>query len=481
MTQKITMDLPQKIRPLLEKRKRFKVAIGGRGSAKSTSFADIFLLKACTEAAKVGCFREFQNSIEDSVHALLKTEIDRIGAPGFVINKTTIDHENGGAFRFKGLARSIDAIKSMYGFKYFWTEEAQFLSKESIEILIPTVRETDSELWFSGNPKNSKDPFSQRFIVPYLKELNRDGIYEDDDHVIVFINYNDNPWFPDVLEGDRQRDFRDLDRALYDHIWEGAFSDFVEDSIIKAEWFDACVDSHIALGWKPRGATIVSHDPSDQGTDDKAVAVRHGGLVLDVQTRKIGDVNEGCDWALDFAINHRADAFVWDCDGLGASLARQVKQSLSGKKIEPVVFKGSNSTDFPDQLYEDPTSQQKDHLISNANTFRNKRAQYYWALRDRVLATYQAVVRKEYKDPDSIISFSSNIKDLQQLRSEICSIPRKYNSNGLIQIMDKDMMKRLLKLPSPNMADAVMMSMVPYSPVPTMRQADAMPEAEEAY
>ena len=477
----INMELPKKIRPLLEKKKRFKVAIGGRGSAKSTSFADIFLLKACTEAAKVGCFREFQNSIEESVYALFKTEIKRIGAPGFDISKTSIDHESGGGFRFKGLARSIDAIKSMYGFKYFWVEEAQFLSKESIEILVPTVRETDSELWFSGNPRNSNDPFSQRFIVPFLKELKRDGHYEDADHIIVFINHDDNPWFPAVLETDRRRDFHNLDRALYDHIWEGAFSDYVEDSIIKAEWFDACVDAHLALGWKPRGAIIVAHDPSDLGADDKAFAVRHGGLVLDVQTRKIGDANEGCDWALDAAINHRADAFVWDCDGLGASLARQVRQSLAGKKIEPIIFKGSNSVDFPDQLYENPALQQKDHLISNANTFKNKRAQYYWALRDRVLSTYQAVVKNEYKDPDTIISFSSKIKDLQQLRSEVCSIPRKYNSNGLIQIMDKDQMKRLLKLSSPNMADALMMSMVPYSSAPIMSQADAMPEYEEAY
>jgi len=98
----INMELPKKIRPLLEKKKRFKVAIGGRGSAKSTSFADIFLLKACTEAAKVGCFREFQNSIEESVYALFKTEIKRIGAPGFDISKTSIDHESGGGFRFRG-------------------------------------------------------------------------------------------------------------------------------------------------------------------------------------------------------------------------------------------------------------------------------------------------------------------------------------------------------------------------------------------
>ena len=455
------MELPQKIRPLLEKKKRFKIAVGGRGSAKSTSFADIFSFKAQTEGAKVGCFREYQNSIEDSVHALIKEEIGRLNIPGFNIGKAIIDHTGGGGFRFKGLSRSIDAVKSMHGFKYFWIEEAQFLSGSSIKILIPTVREDDSELWFSANPIGSSDPFSQRFIVPYQKELQRDGFYEDDDHYIVFMNYSDNPWFPEVLENDRKRDFATLDRALYDHIWEGAFNDHVEDSIVKAEWFDACIDSHKKLGWKPRGALVVSHDPSDTGEDAKGLAARMGGLIFDAQERVFGDVNEGCDWALDYAITNKADTFIWDGDGLGASLKRQIKQALRETKINPVIFKGSNAVDFPSRLYEDPEKSDKDSPTTNGNTFKNKRAQYYWALRDRVLNTYQAVEKNRYRDPDSLVSFSSKIEGLQQLRSEVCSIPRRYNSNGLIQIMSKPDMKRLLKLKSPNIADSVMMGLVP--------------------
>lgn len=454
------MHLPRKIVPLLEKKKRFKVAIGGRGSGKSTSFADILIMKAQTEGAKIGCFREFQNSIDESVHSLLSDEIKRLGVPGYSIGQAKIDHESGGAFRFKGLSRSIASVKSMHGFKYFWVEEAQFLSDESIKILIPTVREEDSELWFSGNPQNSADPFSQRFIVPYQKELKKHGFYEDDDHYIAFVNYSDNPWFPEVLENDRKRDFEELDRALYDHIWNGAFLDYVEDSIIKAEWFDACIDAHKVLGFKPYGAKVVSHDPSDMGEDDKGLVARHGGLVFEAIDRKFGDVNDGADWALTFAIDNRADVFVWDCDGLGVSLNRQVNQALNGKKISPVMFKGSNEPDEPDKLYEDPTRTDKKNLISNANTFKNKRAQYYWKLRDMVLTTYQAVTKKQYKDPNTMISFSSEIEDLQQLRSEVCGIPRKFNTHGLIQIMNKQDMKRLLKIPSPNLADSLMMSLI---------------------
>ncbi|MBT4876375.1 MAG: PBSX family phage terminase large subunit [Desulfobacula sp.] len=456
------MDIPEKLLPLIEIPKRFKVIIGGRGSAKSTTIGDIMAMKVQTEAAKVGCFREYQNSIEDSVHALLQEEIERLAIPGFIIQKSYIDHNDGGKLRFRGLARSIGGIKSMQGFKYFWVEEAQFLSKDSIKILTPTVRVEDSEIWFTGNVMSSADPFSQRFIVPYQTALDRDGYFEDDMHLIIIVNHSDNPWFPAVLEKERKYDYETLERALYDHVWEGKYNDSIENSIISADWFDACIDAHKKLGFKPRGAKIASHDPSDLGPDDKGLAFRHGSVFLDAQSKKFGDVNDGCDWATDFAIENGADHFVWDCDGMGVSLRRQVRDSFKGKAIKAVEFKGSNGVENPDEIYEDPGKMITDENKSRSNyeTFRNRRAQYYWYLRDRVYRTYLAVIKGQYFDPDTMISFSSDIKDLQQLRSEICRIPRKPTGNGLIQIMTKIEMKRLLKIESPNLADAVMMSLI---------------------
>jgi phage terminase large subunit len=456
------MQIPEKLRPLVEIPKRIKVIIGGRGSAKSTTVADILVMKTQTEKAKVGCFREYQNSIEDSVHSLLKEEIERLQVPGFQIGKSYIDHEDGGKFRFRGLSMSIAAVKSMQGFKYFWVEESQFLSASSIKILTPTVRLEDSEIWLTGNVMSSADPFSQRFIVPYLSELLRDGYYEDDMHLIIFINHADNPWFPAVLEQERLHDFETLDRALYDHIWEGAFNDSVEDSIISAEWFDACVDAHIKLGFKPRGAKIVSHDPSDLGPDDKGLVCRHGSVILEAIEKKFGDVNEGCDWATEYAIANQADLFTWDGDGLGLSLKRQVATAFDGKKVQIEMFRGSSGPENSDDIYEDPgvSVGEDEKRMTNHETFKNRRAQFYWKLRDRVYNTYLAVSKGQYKDPDTLISFSSEIKDLQNLRSELCRIPRKPNGNGLIQIMTKIEMKKLLKIKSPNLADSVMMSLV---------------------
>lgn len=454
----LNLKLPEKLEPFLTAQKRYKVAYGGRGAAKSMSIADLLLMKAQTEAIKVGCIREYQNSLEDSVFSLLKSEIKRLKVPGYTDLKSQINHRAGGNFRFRGLARSIEAIKSMFGFKIFWLEEGQFISEDSLKILTPTLREEGSELWISANPLSSADPFSQRFIVPFQKEIDRDGFYEDDLHYIVKINWRDNPWFPETLNQERVNDFKILSRALYDHIWEGAFNDSVEDSIILAEWFDAAVDAHEKLGFEPTGATVASHDPSDLGTDDKAFVLRQGSVVLECESRAFGDVNEGCDWAISKSIEGMADLFVWDCDGMGVGLKRQVHEALKPKKfIDPFMFYGSNSPEDPLKIYQPVENKGSERQKTNQDVFFNRRAQYYWRLRDRFFNTFLAVERGKYIDPDKLISIPSTIDDLKLLRSEVCRIPRKFNASGKIQIMGKKEMKKM-KIQSPNLADALMMS-----------------------
>jgi phage terminase large subunit len=464
------LRIPRKLKPFLAKKKRYKVAYGGRGGAKSMTFANILSMKGQLEGALIGCIREFQNSLEDSVYSLMSTQIRRLGIPGYRILSNKIDHTAGGGMRFKGLSRSIEAVKSMFGFKYFWLEEGQFISEDSLKILTPTLREAESELWISANPMSSADPFAQRFIIPYQKEIELNGFYEDDLHYIVKINYSDNPWFPAVLEAERRHDYEYLPRALYDHIWEGEFNDSVEDSIIKTEWFDAAVDAHKKLGFKPEGAVIVSHDPSDLGTDDKGLVLRHGSVILEAKSRSFGEVNEGCDWALDYAINHNADTFVWDCDGMGVALKQQVAKALQGKKIGFHMYKGSEKPWKPNQVYKPvkPITRTKQRERTNKDTFTNRRAQFYWYVRDKIYATYLAVEHGKYMNPDDMLSISSKIEDLKLLRSELCRIPRKYNATGKIQIMTKQEMRKL-KIQSPNVSDSLMMSMIP---VDLMTDAD---------
>lgn len=436
--------------------------VGGRGSGKSEGTGRIGTMKAQTERADILCGREFQNSIEDSVHKLIKGIISKLKLKGFKVTDKKIDCVGGGGFRFKGFARNSGAIKSAQDFKYSWIEEAQDLSQKSIDDLLPTIRAAGSQLYFTANPQSSEDPFSQRFVVPYVDALNTKGFYEDDMHLIIKINWRDNPWHLE-LEPQRQWDFENLSRAKYDHIWEGDFNDSIEDALIMADWFDACVDAHKKLGFEPRGLIMAAHDPSDEGTDSKGYALRHGSVILAVEERETGNINEGCDWATGLALQHRVDAFTWDADGLGAGLLRDIKRTFDGKAMRVAAFKGSEGVDRPESTFE--YEHDKEFLIdvqnirTNKQSLKNKRAQYYWELRKRVINTYNAVVKHQYCDPDDMISFSSEMPLLNKLRSELCRIPVRPNKNGLFELYTKEEMKTKFKIASPNLGDSVMMLM----------------------
>ena len=124
------------------------------------------------------------------------------------------------------------------------------------------------------------------------------------------------------------------------------------------------------------------------------------------------------------------------------------------------MFKGSESPERPDDIYEPDPRIDRSRQKTNGQTFRNKRAQCYWELRNRYFATFEAVTKGRYIDPEQLISVSSEISCLDQFRAETCRVPKKYNANGLIQIMSKeDMRKHKPPIKSPNLADSSMMTM----------------------
>lgn len=458
------IQLPEKLERILTTKARLIVLIGGRSSAKSETVGRVLTMKCQTEAADILCGREYQNSIDDSVHKLIKGLINKLDITGFEITDKKVDCVTGGGFRFRGFARNSDAVKSAQDFKYSWIEEAQSLSQDSIDNLLPTIRATGSQLFFTANPQSSSDPFAKRFITPFMQELTANGFYEDHMHLIIVANWRDNPWHGE-LESQRLWDFDNLPRAKYDWIWEGAFNDSIENALIQAEWFDACIDAHKVLGFDPVGVRMAAHDPSDTGPDSKGFAYRHGSVVLDVQEKEDGNINEGGDWATGLALNHYPDAFTWDCDGMGVGLNRQVTSAFKGKQTVISQFKGSEGVDFPDVVYEPADGSPIQDQKTNKEALKNKRAQYYLELRKRCFKTYQAVVHKLYHNPDELISFSSDIKALPQLRSELCNMPIKPNANGLFELYTKQVMKDKFKFKSPNLADPVMMLMrVPYMP-----------------
>lgn len=216
----VRYQFPEKMGFLFEPA-RFKVAYGGRDGAKSWSMARALLLQGAEEPLPIGCFREVQKSIQDSVHQLLANQVEELGLSNFYeVLKTEIRGKNGTLFKFAGLsAQTRDSIKSFEGLKRAWVEEAQSVSKRSWDILEPTIRAPGSEIWASFNPDMDTDETYQRFVVNPSPEV-----------VSAFINWYDNPWRSEVLDKARER-MQAESPADYEHIYGGKCRPAVEGSI----------------------------------------------------------------------------------------------------------------------------------------------------------------------------------------------------------------------------------------------------------
>ena len=356
MLDTLKIKITDRMEPFLTKHKRFKVAIGGRAGTKSQTCVDILIHRVVNDGIKVCCFREFGSSIEDSVWSLISDEIHRIKVPGFDIGQRKIEHVSKGVFKSKGLGRDSKSVKSFSGFDVFLIEEGDFLTKQIIKDLTPTLRKDGAEVWVIFNPQSRGDAVSERFILPFYNELMKNKVYEDDLHYIVWTNYDENPWMPEGLEAERRLDKEILSTAEYNHKWKGHFNDYVEHQLMKAEWLEACVDAHLKIKFKNFGIRVAAHDPSDLGPDDKSYLLREGSIFLKGALKTTGDVNDGCDWALEKAIQDDADLFVWDAIGEGSALKRQVADALSPRGIDWQIYKGSDAVDNPHELFEDPTN-----------------------------------------------------------------------------------------------------------------------------
>jgi len=178
---------------------------------------------------RVLCTREIQKSIKDSVHRLLSDQIESLGLGEFyTVLETEIKGANGSSFVFSGLSgQTVESIKSFEGIDRAFVEEAQFVSKRSWDILTPTIRKDDSEIWISFNPELDTDETYTRFVVSPPPNA-----------FVARVNYTENPWFPVVLEQERAH-CELTNKEDYDQIWLGKCRSAVAGAIYAVEVGDA--------------------------------------------------------------------------------------------------------------------------------------------------------------------------------------------------------------------------------------------------
>jgi len=197
-------------------------------SGKSYAVADAFLVRGAERRRKVLCAREFQVSIRDSVHSLLKERIAEHGLSHlYDVQRDRIYGTNGTEFIFKGMWQNIDNIKSIPGITDVWVEEGQSISSNSWNVLTPTIRNEGSEIFVTFNPKFESDIVYQQFIVNP-----RPNAY------IARVNWSENPYFSSVSEDDRQYMLQ-TDPEAYQHIWEGGLWKKSDAQVLNGKWYIA--------------------------------------------------------------------------------------------------------------------------------------------------------------------------------------------------------------------------------------------------
>ena len=220
----MNVQIPTAFQPLF-KPHRYKVYYGGRGGGKSWGFALALLVMGAQKKTRILCTREVQGSIKDSVHKLLCTCIDNNKLGHFYrITRDAIYGKNGTEFIFHGLRHDPMQIKSLEGVDICWVEEAQKISNESWDVLIPTIRIKGSEIWIGFNPNLETDPTYQRFIVN-----------KRDNQLTVKVNWYDNKFFSNELRAELDYQ-KTLDYDDYLHIWEGECKTGSDAQIFKGKF-----------------------------------------------------------------------------------------------------------------------------------------------------------------------------------------------------------------------------------------------------
>jgi phage terminase large subunit len=207
------MQIPEEYQRLFDRDWREAAVYGGRYSLKSHTVARFLLIRARQEKIRVACFREFQNSIAESSHQLLSDLIKQYELTDFEItNNSIINRITQSDFVFKGLYLNEQSIKSIEGIDIAWVEEAQTVTKKSLEVLTPTVRKPGSQIIYTYNRLLEDDPVHQRLVV----EGRPDTLIINTNYDIA-IKYK---MIPDVILKEIEDDKKNRP-ALYKHKWLG--------------------------------------------------------------------------------------------------------------------------------------------------------------------------------------------------------------------------------------------------------------------
>lgn len=215
----ISAQFPEKLQCLFQPM-RYKILWGGRAGGRSWGVARALLLLGTQKTLRVLCARELQKSIAESCHKLLKDQIAELGLSHlYDIQQSKIYGPNGTEFSFEGIKNNVNAVKSYEGIDICWVEEANKVSKNSWEVLIPTIRKPGSEIWMTFNPELETD----YTYVYFVKKAPKNAF-------VIHMTYADNPWVSQEILDEKDKMKRD-DPDAYANVWLGQTRQMLEGAV----------------------------------------------------------------------------------------------------------------------------------------------------------------------------------------------------------------------------------------------------------
>lgn len=402
-TPMIQVNIPAAFKGLLTEKKRIKFFYGGRSGGKSYAFADSLLLKARQEKLFVVCLREIQSSIKDSVKKLLEDRILHYGFSDYKVFETKIENQQtGSVFVFKGLRdQDPQKIKSLEGADIAWIEEAQTISKKSFDILLPTIRKPNSEIWISMNRELENDPVWVALAAN-----------PDENTLLKKVNYYDNPFCPKEMIELAEKTKKTAPED-YQHIWLG---EPVSEALTKLIPAALVKKSQQGQSFQTNSGLVIGLDIARFGDDESVFCFRRGRVVERFEIFQKKDTVALADIASRFLEDYHPQKIFMDIGANGAGVYDILVDRGFSNKVKGVFF-GAKAM--------------------NPDRYVNKRAEMW----DNVL-TYLSQDLPVILPPD------------EKLFADLTAVNKKYDSMGRLQLEGKEDIKKRLGR-SPDRADAL--------------------------
>jgi phage terminase large subunit len=453
------MQLNPNLRDFWNDPRRIKVLHGGRCAGKSHDVAGrLIWLSSTFRQVRVMACRQFQNKISESIYTLLTDKIADSGIQRqFKITNTGITHKlTGSEFLFYGLARNIAEVKSTERIGILLLEEAQNLTPEQWEILEPTIRADNSEIWVLFNSVNESDFPYQHFVLNTPENC-----------ISRQINFSENVFLNDTQKSMILSAYmRDPIEAA--HIYGGVPKTGSDKSFIQRSHILSAIDAHLKIADWPKGGTRQSgFDLADTGEDMCARVDADRNIVFSVEEWRgqQDQILTSCSKVFNHALSINSDV-VYDCCGLGTAAGSHFA-NLNADRGEQLVYHGFNAgaaVDRPNDTY----LQLPHKKITNGDQFSNLKAQKWQEVATRFRKTFEVVNGMAAHPSDELVSIASagiDKRTLNKLTIELSAPMIQLDGAGRTKTESKESLAKR-GVPSPNIADALIMAVMrpPRSP-----------------